>query len=53
MFADVRPQFAGHEICDSGSWLHSVDILAISSSYHPTASGQVLGYERVFGRNTG
>ncbi len=53
VFADVRPQFAGHEICDSGSWLHSVDILAISSSYHPTASGQVLGYERVFGRNTG
>jgi lysophospholipase L1-like esterase len=53
VFADVRLQFAGHEICDSGSWLHSVDILAISSSYHPTASGQVLGYERVFGRNSG
>ena len=23
-FADVRFSFAGHEICDSGSWLHSV-----------------------------
>jgi lysophospholipase L1-like esterase len=47
-FADVRAQFAGHEICDSGSWLHSVDIFAISSSYHPTAAGQELGYQPVF-----
>ena len=53
MYADVRGQFAGHEICDSGSWLHSVDLLAISSSYHPTASGQKLGYQPVFSRNTG
>ena len=53
VYADVRGQFAGHEICDSGSWLHSVDILAISSSYHPTASGQKLGYRPVFSRNTG
>ena len=53
VFADVRPQFAQHEICDSGSWLHSVDILAISSSYHPTASGQKLGYQPVFGRRSG
>jgi lysophospholipase L1-like esterase len=43
-FADVRGQFAGHEICDSGSWLHSADVFAISSSYHPTAAGQDLGY---------
>jgi lysophospholipase L1-like esterase len=47
-FADVRGQFAGHEICDPGSWLHSVDIFAISSSYHPTANGQELGYLPVF-----
>lgn len=47
-FADVRGQFAHHEICDSGSWLNSVDIFAISSSYHPNASGQELGYEPVF-----
>ena len=47
-FADVRGQFAGHEICDSSSWLHSVDIFAISSSYHPTAAGQDLGYLPVF-----
>ena len=47
-FADVRGRFAGHEICDSGSWLHAVDIFAISSSYHPTAAGQDQGYLPVF-----
>jgi len=47
-FADVRSQFAGHEICDSGSWLHSVDIFSISSSYHPTAAGQEIGYLPAF-----
>ena len=47
-FADVRGQFAGHEICDSNSWLHAVDIFAISSSYHPTAAGQDLGYLPAF-----
>jgi lysophospholipase L1-like esterase len=52
-FADVRSQFAGHEICDSGSWLHSVDIFAISSSYHPTAAGQQDGYLPVFDRAAG
>jgi lysophospholipase L1-like esterase len=53
-FADVRGQFAHHEICDGGSsWLHSVDILSISSSYHPTASGQELGYEPVFAAKAG
>ena len=52
-FADVRGQFAGHEICDSGSWLHSVDILSISSSYHPTAAGQELGYLPAFTRAAG
>ena len=49
-FADVRGQFTGHEICDSGSWLHSIDIFAISSSYHPTAAGQQDGYLPAFGR---
>ena len=47
-YAEVRGQFARHEICDSDSWLHSVDIFAISSSYHPTAAGQELGYLPVF-----
>jgi lysophospholipase L1-like esterase len=47
-FADVRSEFAGHEICDSDSWLHSVDIFSLSSSYHPTAGGQELGYLPAF-----
>ncbi len=47
-YADVRSQFAGHEICDSNSWLNSVDIFSLSSSYHPTASGQEQGYLPVF-----
>jgi lysophospholipase L1-like esterase len=52
-YADVRGQFAGHEICDSSSWLNSVNIFSISSSYHPTASGQELGYLPVFTRAAG
>jgi hypothetical protein len=47
-FADVRAQFAPHEICDGSSWLNSVNIFSISSSYHPTAAGQEQGYEPVF-----
>jgi lysophospholipase L1-like esterase len=48
-FADVRAAFAnGHEICDGGSWLHSVDWDNIVQSYHPTASGQSGGYLPAF-----
>jgi lysophospholipase L1-like esterase len=48
-FADVRGAFTGHEICDGGSsWLHSLNVLDIDESYHPTASGQSKGYEPVF-----
>lgn len=43
-FADVRAAFAGHEICSASPWLHSVDWLDLTDSYHPTASGQSLGY---------
>lgn len=48
VFADVRGAFRGHEICDSSSWLHSVNFLDVSESYHPTASGQSGAYEPVF-----
>jgi lysophospholipase L1-like esterase len=50
-FADVRSAFSGHEICDSSSWLHSVNILDIDESYHPTASGQSGAYLPVFSDN--
>jgi lysophospholipase L1-like esterase len=50
-FGDVRPEFAGHEICDSSPWLHSVNFLDIDESYHPTASGQADAYYPVFSAN--
>jgi lysophospholipase L1-like esterase len=53
-FADVRAAFAsGHEICDSGSWLHSVDWSNVTQSYHPTASGQSGGYLPAFTAQAG
>jgi lysophospholipase L1-like esterase len=53
VFADVRGAFTGHEICDSSSWLHSVNFLDVSESYHPTASGQSSAYEAVFSNYAG
>ena len=47
-FASVQDQFSGHQICDSSSWLHSVNFLDVGESYHPTASGQADGYLPVF-----
>ena len=53
-FADVRPAFAnGHEICDSNSWLHSVDWSNIVQSYHPTSAGQSGGYLPAFSTYAG
>ena len=43
-FVDVTPFFAGHQICDSNSYMISVDWLNLSDSYHPNASGQADGY---------
>lgn len=53
VYADVRGAFSGHDICDSGSWLHSVNFLNIGESYHPTAAGQADGYEPVFAKAAG
>ncbi|MFC6704648.1 SGNH/GDSL hydrolase family protein [Flexivirga alba] len=47
-YGDVRGSFAGHEICDSNRWLHSVNFWDITESYHPTADGQASGYLPVF-----
>jgi hypothetical protein len=46
-FADVRSYFAGHELCDSSEWLHSL-AWPITDSYHPTADGQQYGYLPAF-----
>jgi lysophospholipase L1-like esterase len=48
VYASVQPGFAGHLICDSGKWLHAVNILDIGESYHPTAAGQSGGYLPAF-----
>jgi len=43
-FVDVRPSFAGHNICSSaGDYLHSLTWPVIES-YHPTVAGQSGGY---------
>lgn len=52
VFKDVRSYFTGHEICDSSSWLHSVNLLDISESYHPTAAGQAA-YDQAFASAAG
>jgi lysophospholipase L1-like esterase len=49
-FADPRAAFAGHRICDSSPWLHSVSVGYISQSFHPTATGQADGYLPAFSR---
>jgi lysophospholipase L1-like esterase len=47
-YADPRPDFAGHAICDARPWLHAVSVFYISQSFHPTATGQADGYLRAF-----
>ncbi|MGW9030086.1 SGNH/GDSL hydrolase family protein [Streptomyces sp. NPDC055722] len=47
-FADVRRAFTGHEICSANPWLRSVNLLAVTESYHPTDIGQSRGYLPVF-----
>jgi lysophospholipase L1-like esterase len=47
-YEDVRSRFSGHEICDSNSWLHSLNWLDITESYHPTAAGQSGAYFPAF-----
>ncbi|MEW1719035.1 SGNH/GDSL hydrolase family protein [Streptomyces sp. NPDC093109] len=47
-FAEVAGAFTGHEICSGSAWLHSLNVLSVSESYHPTAAGQSGGYLPVF-----
>ncbi|MGH6654631.1 MAG: SGNH/GDSL hydrolase family protein [Actinocrinis sp.] len=51
VFADVRGQFSGHELCDDAGWLNSVDWFNLGDSYHPTATGQANGYYPVLAAN--
>ena len=38
-------QFTNHGVCASKAWLHGLDLLSVTSSYHPTATGHSSGYE--------
>lgn len=51
VFGDVRSAFSANEICDSNPWLHSVNVLDLDESYHPTATGQSNAYYPVFADN--
>lgn len=51
VFADVRPTWVGHELCDNAGWLNSVDWTNFGDSYHPTATGQADGYYPVLSAN--
>lgn len=45
LFGDVRSIWVGHQLCSYGTkWLHALNYLDISESYHPTAAGQLGGY---------
>ncbi len=52
-FADVRNAFVGHEICDSSPWLHSLNFLDVTESYHPTAAGQADAFYPTFTASAG
>lgn len=49
VFGDVRSIFVGHQLCSYGTkWLHALNFLDLTVSYHPTAAGQSGGYLPVF-----
>jgi lysophospholipase L1-like esterase len=53
-FADVRSIFVGHQLCSYGEkWLHALNVLNLTKSYHPTAAGQSGGYYPVFRSTAG
>jgi lysophospholipase L1-like esterase len=53
-FGDVRSIFVGHQLCSGGTkWLHALNFLDLSVSYHPTAAGHSGGYLPVFTSTAG
>jgi lysophospholipase L1-like esterase len=47
-FADVRREFARHEICDGGASYLNALAFPLDSSYHPNAAGPQHGYLPAF-----
>jgi len=43
-FSDVTDEFAGHGICAASPWLHGLDLLSPTDSFHPNNSGYQYGY---------
>ncbi|MCC3768782.1 SGNH/GDSL hydrolase family protein [Streptomyces sp. UNOC14_S4] len=43
-FGNAARAFTGHEICAKDAWIHSVRLLALEESYHPTEQGYESGY---------
>ncbi len=50
IFADVRSNFVGHQLCSGDKWLHALNFADIGISYHPMASGHSGGYLPAFKR---
>ena len=47
-YVEIRPYFTGHQICDGDSYLNSLDIFDLTSSYHPDQAGQADAYYPAF-----
>jgi lysophospholipase L1-like esterase len=47
-FADVRPEFARHEICDGGTSYLNALTFPLDGSYHPNVAGQKDAYLPAF-----
>jgi lysophospholipase L1-like esterase len=43
VFADPRPAFTHHAVCDSTEWLNGLSN-PVTESYHPNVAGQTNGY---------
>lgn len=46
-YVNVRPIFAAHSICASGSarWINGLNFFNQAESFHPNANGHLLGYK--------
>jgi lysophospholipase L1-like esterase len=52
-YESAIPQFNNHGVCASSAWLNGLSLSAVSSSYHPTATGQSSGYAPLVRQVTG
>ncbi|MDR7280853.1 SGNH/GDSL hydrolase family protein [Catenuloplanes atrovinosus] len=43
-WADTRPIFAGHGVCSATPWINRVNLLNLTSTFHPNNAGYASGY---------